>query len=578
MEGTSNDFGRASSDLLESYDVAILGGGLAGLTLGIQLKKARPDTTIIVAERRSGPAPEAAFKVGESTVEISAHYFANVVGMKDHMDQHQGRKCGLRYFFSREGNQDITQRLEWGFSDHSNFPTYQLDRGRFENELWKRAVEAGVHVFDGCRVDEVDLSKGGHTLRLIREDGTETVSARWVVDATGRASLLKRKLGLAKEVEHKINSSWFRLAGGLDIEDFSDDPAWLGRMAKRGLREASTNHLTGEGYWLWLIPLASGPISIGIVADPRIHPFDEINTLDGALDWINRHEAQVGEALQGRRDQIEDFLKVEHFSFSSERVYSPDRWCLTGEAGVFADPLYSPGSDFIAMGNTFIADVVARDLDGEDVAGRVEIFNAQLLLMFNNILRLYTDHYPAFGSAQVMNAKLIWDFCVYWAHIAPRFVKGKLADLEFTQGIVEYLQASGRLGASVQPLFQAWNELGGRELGPGFVATNPLPGVWDLLVELGQPMDDAVLQAKYAENLEFLQALSVLVFHAAARALDDDRIDEDTPINYFALSLDPSKWEDEDGMLNGDGISLAQARERAPGLEHVMSGEVVKTP
>src|SRR2546423_15288163 len=50
------------------YDVAILGGGLAGLTLAIQLKRQRPDTSVAVLEKRDGPAPLAAFKVGESTV------------------------------------------------------------------------------------------------------------------------------------------------------------------------------------------------------------------------------------------------------------------------------------------------------------------------------------------------------------------------------------------------------------------------------------------------------------------------------------------------------------------------------
>ena len=126
-------------------------------------------------------------------------------------------------------------------------------------------------------------------------DADVSTKARWVVDAAGRASLLKRKLGLGKEIGHTINSAWFRLAGGLDIEDFGRDNAeWMGKMSEPGIRQFSTNHLLGEGYWVWLIPLSSGPISIGVCADPRIHPFEEISELDRMVDWLKRHEPQLG--------------------------------------------------------------------------------------------------------------------------------------------------------------------------------------------------------------------------------------------------------------------------------------------
>ena len=43
-------------------------------------------------------------------------------------------------------------------------------------------------------------------------------------------------------------------------------------MSEPGIRKFSTNHLLGEGYWVWLIPLSTGPISIGVVRRPALPP------------------------------------------------------------------------------------------------------------------------------------------------------------------------------------------------------------------------------------------------------------------------------------------------------------------
>ncbi|MET1161051.1 MAG: FAD-dependent oxidoreductase, partial [Pseudoxanthomonas sp.] len=87
-------------------DVLIMGGGLAGLSLAIQLKQREPGIGVTVLERRAHPVREAAFKVGESTVEIGAHYFSSVLGFREHLETEQIRKFGFRFFFS-EGRNDI---------------------------------------------------------------------------------------------------------------------------------------------------------------------------------------------------------------------------------------------------------------------------------------------------------------------------------------------------------------------------------------------------------------------------------------------------------------------------------------
>ncbi len=551
----------------EHYEVAILGGGLAGLTLAIQLKLARPQTSVAVLEKREGPAPLAAFKVGESTVASGAHYFAEIVGMREHLQKEQLRKCGLRYFVPGDGNVDITKRAELGvpfFPPHDN---YQIDRGLFENKLAARARALGVDIQQGARVREVELGGDAHRVSFEQFDSEDSLTARWIVDAAGRAAILKRKLDLAADCGHHINSAWFRLGGGLDLEDWGrDDAAWMARMSEPGIRKFSTNHLMGEGYWVWLIPLSSGPISIGVCADPRFHAYEEINEFDRLLAWLHKHEPQLAATVAARQQDVEDFLRVRDFAYGVKQAYSVDRWSLVGEAAAFADPFYSPGSDFIGYGNTFTADLIVRDLNGEEIAQRVEYYNDLYQRLFTYTIARYLDSYALYGNPWVLCGYLTWDF--YASHIGYNliFTQNKFTDLQFMKRADEYLDRLGSLSIRVHELAREWHAIERHPRGPG-MPRPPLVLIQGLAGLVGDyPDDDALLQA-LREHVRNSEAIAIAILERAARALPAP-LPADRAINPYVASLDQARWE-ADGLFDGGVLTVPEARQIVEGIDAI---------
>jgi flavin-dependent dehydrogenase len=266
----------------------------------------------------------------------------------------------------------------------------------------------------------------------------------------------------------------------------------------------------GPGYWVWLIPLGSGSTSIGIVADGDMHPFHRINRFERAMDWLREFEPQCAVAVEPFADRLEDFLALQHYAHGCARLFSADRWALVGEAGVFTDPFYSPGSDFIAIGNDYTTDLILRDLRGEDVGMRAESFNTTYLRLFDAFIRLYDGQYRIMGNAQVMTAKVAWDNACYWAITARLFFQRRLRRPEFIESIEPLMRRFFVLHARMQQLLRAWDLADAGSTYPA-AAANVVDVEWlrALQASLDEPvMDDETLRARLAANFERLEGFA----------------------------------------------------------------------
>jgi flavin-dependent dehydrogenase len=488
------------------HDVVVLGGGLAGLSLAIQLRRELPDLDILVLERREHPVPEATHKVGESTVEIGANYFDTVLGLKQHLTERQLKKFGFRFFFSA-GRDEIESALELGASRYLATPAYQLDRGIFENFLAEHARGLGIAFVDGAVVRKFELDAAGHTVEFERGGGRTQVRSRWVVDASGRAGLIKRKLGLAQGNAHQANAIWFRIGERIDVDDWSADRRWLERCdpPKRWL---STNHFCGEGYWAWLIPLSSGSHSVGIVCDAALHPMETMNTFEKAMAWFGKHQPRLARALQDKRHLLQDFAFLRDFSYGCKQVFSGDRWALTGEAGVFLDPFYSPGSDFIAIGNTYICDLIVRDLRGQPIAGRAHAYQQIFFSFYESTLSLYQDQYAMFGDAETMPVKVIWDYTYYWGILCTLFFQRRLADVGSIGRLSAELNHCKALNSAMQDLLRRWSKVSAKRNPAVLLDQAALPWFAELNRALLDDLDDEAFRARIREYTALLNALA----------------------------------------------------------------------
>jgi flavin-dependent dehydrogenase len=404
-----------------SYDVVVLGGAFSGAAAALLLRREHPDLRVLVIER----APAFDRKVGEATTEMSALFLTRRLGLWEHLEREHLPKEGLRYWFANERVRGHRDASETGGFLRSALPAFQLRRDVLDEHLLATARAEGAAVWRPARVRDVEVGEFAHRVQAETAEGARAVACRWVLDATGRASVLGRRLGLIERtVVHPTAALWARWRGVRHIDDLAARTGPALARGNVGSRRLGTNHYMGRGYWIWVIPLGDGDTSVGVVYDTRLLRLHEARDREAAFREFLAGVPTLRELLEGAEPVAGDFHAYTHLPYATRRYMGPG-WALVGDAAAFLDPYYSPGLDHAAFSVEATVEVVGLDRAGRDVGPRIAEHNATFLRSYHRFLEaVYRDKYGYMGEADLVSAAFLLDTAHYYLFVVVPAYRG----------------------------------------------------------------------------------------------------------------------------------------------------------
>jgi len=559
---------------LPDVDVLVLGAGLAGLTLSRHLLM-HTDKRVVHLEKRSEIPPKRQ-KYGESSVQLAGYYYSRVLDLEEYLYREQLIKYNLRFYWKSAGTANDT------FEDYSqsyirmmsNVASYQLDRNTFEAELLRRNLAEGdrYSFFKSISGLEVELAEDGGRHRVAWQVGEELfeISARWVVDATGRGRFLGRRKELTRESPIRHGAFFWWVEGLVDCEKLNALTNRERRLHPRRQQTGhfpswlATNHFVEEGVWFWVIPL-QGKTSLGIVFDKEVVDHHDVFTVDKATRWICEKFPAFARDLPQRK--VLDFSGLQQFSHDCVQTIYPQRWGLVGEAGRFHDPLYSPGSDLISIHNTLLVDAILCE-DDEELRQKCQLSESLARAVYQAYLPTFYQTYDCLGDQEAFGLKYAWELSIYFAFYVFPFINDFFTDKRFVLAFLRSFTRLGPMNRSVQKLLSAffqWKKANGLLGSPqpifmDFMEITTLAKAEKTFYQVGIEVDAA--KRVLNQQLENLEELARFIgVHVAALMLDEPRI---RTSRAFAESLDVD-------ALETDPIALRERWEKCRDDERLMS-------
>ena len=332
-------------------DVIIIGGGPAGAAMGCYLAKAGIDHVII--ERSNFPRSH----VGESMVTATTRIFDEIGFLPTMEAEGFPHKFGASWHPTNgKMEYDIAFKEFPQEGVHQDY-TYHVDRSRFDLLLLGHAESLGSRVMQGVSVK--DLLMDGERVRGVQvevEGQRVDLEAKIVVDASGRDTLIGRKLGF------KQNDPIF--------DQFAVH-AWYEDVARGDGRSKDYIHiyfLPFERGWAWQIPITDKVTSIGVVAEKEVFK-NSSKDVEAYMESMLASNAALERAMAPAR-RVNDLKREGNYSYSMSQ-FCGDGYVILGDAARFVDPIFSSGVSVAMHSAKFVLPVIQKALETGDTSREV---------------------------------------------------------------------------------------------------------------------------------------------------------------------------------------------------------------
>lgn len=375
------------------FDVAVIGGGPAGSTMASYLTAA--GLSVAVFESEMFPREH----VGESLVpavipvlhEIGALELVDAAGFvrkygaawtsAESRDIPHNGFTGLDHDF-RAAEVMFNERNQPGVD--RDF-IYHVDRGKFDLILLKHAESRGANVFTGARVIGVDFDSdpSGVTVSTRLGPAHLDVTARMVVDASGRQGLLGRQLRL------KVPDPVFDQYA---IHTWFEDLDRTAMTHSDGKADYIFIHfLPVNDSWVWQIPITDSVTSIGVVTQKKRFAASAGDREAFFWDFVSSR-SDLSDALK-KAKRLRPFKAEGDYSYTMSQICG-DRFVLIGDAARFVDPIFSSGVS-VALNSARLAakDIVKAHRTGDFSKARFSAFEGKLRRAVKNWYEFISIYY-----------------------------------------------------------------------------------------------------------------------------------------------------------------------------------------